>query len=313
MARLTAEQFELASKARFGLIPRPPRAVVPSITKRDYGYVLTRWANFSAWRAWRDVGGPRPAGVWRVVPKWDDPEFTPWTLLKLIRTKWPLANTHPPDPPHPTDPAFSLAYGQSWFVIAQDYRDAAVGPDYFGRAFVADHSYEHPTVGEVAAYKQRGIRTAVWGDSEPEGVPGTSPARIVEVANELRVDRLMFQAELPRQYAAAAKKIDEVGGDGHLLIVNLSSIESDPTLYDDLESRIWRGNVLGLSECYKNCGWGDPNYGGLPMASTLGATYRDGDCAGCPADTYYAQGWVAAHRDSFYTAQWLADDYRAAR
>jgi hypothetical protein len=307
-ARLTPEQFKIASKARFGLIPRPPKSVVPSITVRDYNYVLTRWKRFSEWKAWRDVGGPRPPGVWTAVPKWDG--YTPFELLEDIRKKYPL-NPHPvPVPPPP--PPHSLAWGQSWFVIAQDYRAAVGGPDYFGRAFVADHSYEHPTREEVAAYRARGVRTVTWGDSRVEG-DGTSPQTIIDLANEIRTDGVMFQAELLREYVAATKAIDNLGGNGHLLIVNRSSIADDANLYKDFVDRITRGNIICLSECYKNCGWGNPDWGNLPMASTLGATYTDGGCAGCQMDTYYDNGWISAHRDSWYTAQWTYEMYKAAR
>lgn len=311
MARLTAAQFQRVTRARYGLAPRPPKSEVPSITRRDYAYVLDRWAAFDRFKAWRDRGGPRPAGVWKIVPRWDG--WTPWDLLKEIRAKWPLEKVEPHPVPAPSPPAFKTAFGQSWFVIAQDYREAWSGPDYFGRAFVADPGYEHPTREEVAAYRARGVRTATWGDSREEG-DGTPPAAIVGLANELRVDAPMFQAELGRECRAALRMMDRLGGDGHLLIVNLSQIRAeDGALHADLSTRIRRGNVLAIVECYKNCGWGDPDWQGLPCASTLAATYRDGQCQGCSMDAYYSNGWVGAHRDSFYTAQWRSADYARAR
>lgn len=310
MAKLTAEQFKIASRARFGLTPRPPRSVVPSITRRDYAYVLLRWERFAAWKAWRDTGGPKPAGVWTWVPEWDG--WTPWQLLKEIRHRWPL-NAPPTPVPAPKPPGFSTAWGQSWFVIAQAYREAWSGPDYFGRAFTADHSYEHPTREEVAVYRARGIRTAVWGDSRPPTMQGTSPQQIVEVANDLRVDRPMFQAELLEEYKAATKMIDQLGGDGHPLIANISEIQSDSVLFTDFSRRVKTGNVLAISECYKNCGWGDPNWANLPCASTLGATYSDGGCAGMGQEEYYSHNWLSAHRDSWYTAGWESAAYAKAR
>jgi len=310
VAKLTAAQFEAATKGRYGLTPRPPKSVVPSITRRDYAYVLARWAAFDRWHAWRDVGGPRPAGVWKVVPKWDL-TYTPFELLADIRRRWPLHGTKPIETPAPPLPAHSLALGQSWFVIAQDYRESFVGPDYFGRAFTADPGYPHPSRAEVAALRDRGIRTAVWGDSRIEG-DGTSPDAIVELANELRVDRPMFQAELERECRAALAKMDQLGGVGHLLIVHLDGIAGDAKLYADLEARINDGRVIAIEESYRNCGWGPVSYHGLPIAGTLAATYGDGDCTTCTLEQLDAWGF-AAHRDSYYCAQWHADHYRAAR
>lgn len=311
MAKLTPLQFEAATRARYGLAPRPPRSVVPSITRRDYGYVLDRWAAFDRWKAWRDVGGPRPAGVWRVVPKWDQ-TLTPFELLVEIRKKYPLHPTQPSTVDHPPAPAHSLALGQSWFVIADAYRESFVGPDYFGRAFTADPGYEHPSRDEVAALRARGVRTATWGDSRVEG-DGTSPDAIVELANELRVDRPMFQAELERECRAAFAKMDQLGGLGHLLIVHLDGIAGDQKLYDDLVARVNDGRVIAIEESYRNCGWGPVSYHGLPIASTLGATYHDAGCAGCAQEEFYSSFGFAAHRDSWYTAQWTAAEYRAAR
>src|SRR5262245_8651548 len=121
LVKLTARQYEAITRYRYGLGPRPAREFVPPITRRTYGYVLDRWSGFDRWKAWRDVGGPRPAGVWRAVPKWDDPSFTPWDLLRAIRLRFPLAKTQPSDTPHPPPPTHSLAFGQSWFVIASAY------------------------------------------------------------------------------------------------------------------------------------------------------------------------------------------------
>jgi len=317
VARLTPDQYKALTRYRFGLrASRPPG--VPRLGPKSgpYAYVYARWENFVPWKAWRDRGGPRPPGVWKTVPNWDG--WTPWDLLKEIRVRWPLHDTQPdpplpvPNPPGPVTP--SLAWGQCWFVIAQNYQAATAGPGYFGRAFVADRAYPRPSVAEVQAYKSAGIRTAGWGDSRPASDgDGTSPQQIVAMCNDLHLDRPMFQAELNREYAAATAMIDQLGGNGYPLILNRSQIATDPVQYADLVSRINRGNVFGISECYKNCGWGDPDWGGLPMAGTLGATYKDGGCPGATQDFYYSRGLIVPHRDSWYTAQWEADDYRAAR
>jgi hypothetical protein len=317
VARLTPDQYKALTRYRFGLRKtRPPGVPRLGPVNGPYAYVYARWAMFVPWRSWRDRGGPRPPGVWKVVPRWDG--WTPWDLLKEIRVVWPVDGTHPvpplpyPQPPGPVTP--SLAFGQCWFVIAQDYRSAGGGPGYFGRAFTADQSYARPSKAEVQAYRDMGVRTAVWGDSRPAADgDGTSPEQIVAVANQLGVDKPMFQAELNREYAAAVRMIDSLGGNGYPLILNRSQIATDAGQYADLVSRINRGNVYGISECYKNCGWGDPDWGGLPMACTLGATYRDGQCSGSTQDFYYDNGLLVPHRDSWYTAGWDRAMYAAAR
>ncbi|MFL5309498.1 MAG: hypothetical protein ACJ79H_03485 [Myxococcales bacterium] len=322
MARLTPEQAKLASQAHYGLIRRPPRSVLPAITVRDYAYIVARWKNFDPWRSWKDAQAlaghpiPRPEGVWRAVPKWDGGYYTPFDLLADIRAAHPLPPNAQPAPlpvPAPGSP-LNLAVGQCWFVIAQDYWEAVSGPNYFGRAYTADHGYPHPSREDVAALKSRGIRTATWGDSRVEG-DGTSPTAICALADELKVGTPMFQAELPREYVAATKYMDDHGLSGIPLILNRSAIQADggKTMYDDLVARIHRGNVYGISECYKNCGWGDPDWGGEPMASTLGATYHDGQCEGATQDFYYSRGLIVPHRDSWYTAQWTAAMYAVAR
>jgi hypothetical protein len=107
--------------------------------------------------------------------------------------------------------------------------------------------------------------------------------------------------------------MDWLGGLGHLLIVNRTQIrDEDDGLYRELGRRLNDGRVIGLCESYRNCGWQPVDYGGLPFASTLGATYQDAGCAGCTLEHLYELGF-AAHRDSFYTASWDADYYRAAR
>ncbi len=308
--RLSPQQAKEITRYRFGLRATRPRDV-PKITTTTYGYMLVRWARFTSWKAWKERGGSRPPGVWVKVPAWD-PGYSPWDLLTEIRARWPLEPTQPPSPVPPPPPAFSLAAAQSWFIIAQDYKDAAAGPGYFGRAFTADHSYDHPTADDVAVYRKAGVRTRAWCDSR-EGGDGTPPQTAIYMAQALGMDGVILQAERLDECRSSLAAFDRIGGDGHILVGNLAQMQTDPALYADLSARIKRGNVLWQAELYKNCLQGGPDWHGLPVACSVGATYKDGDCPGKDEDSYYSEGLLAAHRDSWYTAGWDAGMYVRAR
>jgi hypothetical protein len=309
--KLTPTKYQKVTRAHYGLRGRPPKSEVPSITKKDYGYVLARWSRFDEFKAWRDRGGPKPPNVWKIVPQWDG--WTPWDLLHEIRAKWPLVKTHPIAPQPPSGPPpFSLAPAQCWLFIAQEYGDATAAPGYFGRAYVADRAYQRPSPADVAAYKAAGVRQRAWCDSR-EGGDGTTPQEAVNMANELGLNGIILQAERLDECRSSLAMFDRLGGNGHILIGNLSQMQTDAVLYADLSARIRRGNVLWIQEVYKNCGQGGPDWKGLPVAGSCGASYQDADCSWTDPETYYANGWVAAHRDSWYTPQLSRDMYARLR
>lgn len=302
VAKLEPAQAKEITRYRFGLRATRPRDV-PKITKTSYGYMLVRWQRFTEWKAWKDRGGPKPPNVWVKVPPWD-PGYSPWDLLAEIRRRWPLEPTKPPDPvpPPPNVPPFSLAPAQSWLVIAQDWAEHAVAAGYFGRAFVADRAYQRPTQAAVDDYKRAGVRVRAWCDSR-EGGDGTPPSAAYEMADQLKLNGVILQAERLDECRSALAAFDREGGDGHILMGNLSQMQTDPPLWADLTARINRGNVLWINEFYKNCGQGGPDWHNLPVASNLGASYKDADCSWRDPETYYDEGSIAAHRDGWYTPQ----------
>ncbi len=71
--------FPQLSRHYFGLAEAPAH---PKPTPR---WILDQWSAFERWYDWHSHGGPRPRGVWTVVPSWasvGDPGFSPWVLAR---------------------------------------------------------------------------------------------------------------------------------------------------------------------------------------------------------------------------------------
>ncbi len=263
-SKLTEQQFKDITFYRYGLGPRPKN--VPSITTKNYGYVLIRWKRFDDWNRWQDKGkpDPRPANVWVRVPQWET-HFNPWDLRKAIlkkRKPYPP----PPDVPVPPNPPVP-AHAAQFQRVAYMGGDPLSAMQWHGCkiAFTADPNPaydQYVTAANAAQARANGHDVYVW--YVPTQV---SKARAYEVAAELGTTVVIGQAETLPEFWTSWEN-------GHRVVIgNLGACWPD----DQARLLIQTGQMVFCNEFYWNANRNlTPNNYNAPVVSMCVALYDGG-------------------------------------
>ena len=259
MAHLTNEQFRAITRYRYLGGVRPsgiPHISVATIGRKQFDYVTGWWTKFDLWMDFKDKGGPRPKGIWRIVP------LFAWSLRRDILKARPKATPKPPatpTPPVPPLPAWAMQY-QNVIFLGQDTYRAVHAPKKYKVAFTADPGYDSWATRAMAdAFRDNGREVFVW--YVPTQV---SAARAEEVAQRVGAAGIIGQAETIDEFWASWNH-------GRRVVVgNLSAIFE----HEDAAKLIREGQMVFVNEFYWNQDSSrKPDNHNLPVSSLCVACY----------------------------------------